>query len=196
MYVHVFRLNFLSFHSNLKTLSLQGSKWTHWIINLRYTIKLSYFGWILQFPLFQQIAYFAIFLELYEIDLQYKKMRAENRMLAKQFPESPDKDAVGDKSKNIAKDCNRLNQKKTRVMNDFLQMKLYEAFLEASPQAILQIMIVFSRGFSDPMDVFTITTSMLSLTMCATNLYWKYPTLVSIFLIDVFSQENILIEVI
>ena len=136
----------------------------------------------MQFPLFQQIAYFAIFLELYEIDLQDKEKRAENRKLAKEFPESTDKKAEGDKSIQIAKDCYRLNQKKTKVMNDFLQMKLYEAFLEAAPQSILQIMIVFRRGFSDPMDVFTITTSMLSLTMCATNLFWKYPTQVHISL--------------
>ena len=133
----------------------------------------------MQFPLFQQIAYFAIFLELYEIDLQDKEKRAENRKLAKEFPESPDKKAAGEESKNIAKHCDQLNQKKTKVMNDFLQMKLYEAFLEAAPQSILQIMIVFRRGFSDPMDIFTITTSLLSLTICATDLFWKFPTQVS-----------------
>ena len=136
----------------------------------------------MQFPLFQQIAYFAIFLELYEINLQDKEKRAENRKLAKDFPESTDKKAAGEESKNIANHCDQLNQKKTKVMNDFLQMKLYEAFLEAAPQSILQIMIVFRRGFSDPMDIFTITTSMLSLTMCATNLFWKYPTQVHISL--------------
>ena len=151
------------------------------MIGLRYTIKSSNFAWILQFPIFQQIAYFAIFIELYEIDKIAKKMKKENQGLVKGFAESSDKKAVGDKSIQIAKDCDKLNQKKTKVMNDFLHMKLYEAFLEASPQSILQIMIVFRQGFSDPMDVFTIVTSMLSLTMCAATLFWKYPTVVSIY---------------
>ena len=146
------------------------------MIRLRYKIKSSNFAWILQFPLFQQLAYSSIFLELYEIGEQDKKKIEENRNLAIAFSESSDKVSDGKESIEIAKECYGLNKKKTKVMNDFLQLKLYEAFLEAAPQAILQIMIVFRQGFSSPLDIFTITTSMLSLSLCAINLYWKYPT--------------------
>ena len=154
------------------------------IVRLRYRIKSSNFSWILQFPVFQQLAYFAIFLELYLIDLKDKEQLKANQTFTQKFIESTDKVKTGDVTIDIAKECHLLNKKKTKVMNDFLQMKLYEAFLEASPQAILQIMIVFRRGFSDPMDVFTISTSLLSLTLCATNLFWTYPTQVSNFICE------------
>ena len=149
------------------------------IIESRYSIKSSNFAWILQFPIFQQLAYFSIFLELYMIDLKDKERMKANQQCTIEVNNSSDKTKTGDETIEIAKECYMLNKKKTRVMNDFLQLKLYEAFLEASPQAILQIMIVFRRGFSDPMDVFTISISLLSLTVCATDLFWKYPTQVS-----------------
>ena len=150
--------------------------WRTKIINLRYIVKSSSFGWILQFPLFQQLAYFAIFLELYEIDVADQKEVRKSHEIVKQVVDSSEEISSSKESIEIAKECDRLQKKKTMVMNDFLNMKLYEAFLEAAPQAILQIMIVFRKGFSDPMDVFTISTSLLSLTACATNLFWKYPT--------------------
>ena len=149
------------------------------IIESRYLMKSSNFPWILQFPIFQQLAYFSIFLELYMIDLTDKERIKANQQCTIEVNNSIDKTKNGDETVKIAKECHMLNKKKTRVMNDFLQLKLYEAFLEAAPQAILQVMIVFRRGFSNPMDVFTILTSMLSLNICATDLFWRYPTQVS-----------------
>ena len=135
----------------------------------------------MQFPLFQQLAYTAILLELYEIDKEEKDSKDDSSKLAENFLKSKNKKLEGKRTIFFAMHFNKLNVKKTKVMNDFLRMKLFEAFLEAAPQAVLQIMIVLRRGFSGPMDVFTISTSMLSLTMCATKLFWKYPTQVSDF---------------
>ena len=170
-------------------ISLQSYKknWRYPLIKLRYTIKSSDFAWVMQFPLFQQLAYFAILFELYEIDKEEKDTKKENSKLVKNFvdiePSKSDKKSNEKRTMLFAKQFNKLNEKKIKVMNDFLHMKLFEAFLEAAPQAVLQMMIVLRRGFSGPMDVFTILTSILSLTMCSTKLFWKYPTQVSDFLI-------------
>ena len=150
----------------------------------------------MQFPIFQQISYFAILLELYEIDKEEKETIKDNGNLAKGFfesSESKSKESKGKKSTMFAKYYKQLNEKKTKVMNDFLHMKLFEAFLEAAPQAVLQIMIVLRRGFSGPMDVFTISTSILSLTLCSTKLFWKYPTQVSDK--DTYTVQSVFISV-
>ena len=160
------------------------------LIKLRYKIKFSYFAWILQFPIFQQLAYFAIFLELFMINSMDNKNLEKNQHFTQEFNNSTEKTKTGNATIEIAKECYMLEKKKIRVMNDFLQLKLFEAFLEAAPQAILQIMIVFRRGFSDPMDIFTISTSLLSLTLCAINLFWKYPTQVIVLTLVPFHKTS------
>ena len=131
------------------------------IIESRYLMKSSNFPWILQFPIFQQLAYFSIFLELYMIDLKDKERIYANQKATHKVIEKTDITNISNDTVDIAKEFHLLNKKKTRVMNEFLQLKLYEAFMEAAPQAILQVMIVFRRGFSGPMDIFTISTSLL-----------------------------------
>ena len=134
------------------------------------------------------------------IDMSDKKILTSNQELTEKVVNSPKK-KYSEASKQIfviqksaifngyAKRCDKLSRMRISLLNEFLQMKLYEAFLEAAPQAILQVMIVFRRGFSDPMDIFTITTSLLSLTMCATDLFWKFPTQVSDYsLIRIYSH--------
>ena len=157
---------------------------------MRYKTRGSNYAWILQLPVCQQLAYFSIFLELSIIDMSDKKILTSNQELTEKIVNSPKK-IYSEASKQIyviqksailngyAKRSHKLSKMRIILLTEFLQMKLYEAFLEAAPQAILQVMIVFRRGFSDPIDIFTITTSLLSLTMCATDLFWKFPTQVS-----------------
>ena len=124
------------------------------------------------------------------IDMRDKKILIANQELTEKIVSSPKKIQIEDSNQisaiqksailnGFARSCDKLSKMRISLLNEFLQMKLYEAFLEAAPQAILQVMIVFRRGFSDPMDIFTITTSLLSLTICATDLFWKFPTQVS-----------------
>ena len=55
-------------------------------------------------------------------------------------------------------------------MTNFQEMKLYEAFGESAPQAALQIAIVLQTGSISAMQMFTITTSLLSLTLAASEI--------------------------
>ena len=57
---------------------------------------------------------------------------------------------------------------------------MHEAFLESGPQASLQIMVVMSQGFSGYMHLASILTSLGSLTSYASDIFWEYPTKVSL----------------
>ena len=57
-----------------------------------------------------------------------------------------------------------------RIMTEFQQMKLYEAFGESAPQAALQIAIILQEGKISGVQIFTITTSLLSLTLGASEI--------------------------
>ena len=76
----------------------------------------------------------------------------------------------------LAKTNEYICQHKAFVSGRFLDHKLYEAFLEAGPQSIFQLMIVLQSGFMDEFQIFTILTSILSFIHTATEMYLAYPT--------------------
>ena len=76
----------------------------------------------------------------------------------------------------LAKTNEYITQHKAFVCVRFLDHKLYEAFLEAGPQSIFQLMIVLQSGFMDEFQLFTILTSILSFIPTATEMYLEYPT--------------------
>jgi hypothetical protein len=57
-----------------------------------------------------------------------------------------------------------------RLMTDFQEMKVYETFGESAPQAALQIAIVLQTGTINTTQIFTIFTSLLSLTLGASEI--------------------------
>ena len=69
-------------------------------------------------------------------------------------------------------------EKKT-LLAKFMDLKLLEAFLEAGPQLVFQIMVVMQDGMTSNNQWITILTSALSLTWSSAELYLKYPTEVS-----------------
>ena len=56
------------------------------------------------------------------------------------------------------------------LMTDFQEMKLYETFGESAPQAALQIGIVLQTGSLNATQIFSIFTSLLSLTLGASEI--------------------------
>ena len=57
-----------------------------------------------------------------------------------------------------------------KLMTDFQEMKLYETFGESAPQAALQIGIVLQTGSLNATQIFSIFTSLLSLTLGASEI--------------------------
>ena len=104
-----------------------------------------------------------------------------------------------------------------KLMTEFQELKLYEAFGEAAPQAVLQIGIIFQLGYVTPMQIFTVTTSLFSFSQASTDIFlimktkrkdirqasWKekylfvfpamvtivYPRIVSLSLIAIYAKQ-------
>ena len=64
-----------------------------------------------------------------------------------------------------AYDYVQAKEKYLKLMTDFQKMKLFEAFGESAPQAALQIGIVLQTGTLSTTQIFTICTSLFSLTL-------------------------------
>ena len=76
----------------------------------------------------------------------------------------------------IAKKVEKIKIHRTYLIGQFMDLKLYEAFLEGGPQSIVQLMIVMQGGLTSYFQIFTIATSLLSFTLAATEIYLRYPT--------------------
>ena len=104
-----------------------------------------------------------------------------------------------------------------KLMTEFQELKLYEAFGEAAPQAVLQIGIILQLGYITPMQILTVTTSLFSFSQASTDIFlimktkrkdireasWKekylfvfpamvtivYPRIVSLSLIAIYARQ-------
>ena len=93
----------------------------------------------------------------------------------------------------FAKINDDINKQKTFLQAEFLDMKLFETFLEGGPQSILQIAIIIMYGPTDYWQYVTIATSLLSFCLSATYMYLQYPTKVILIIDFGFDMQNILI---
>ena len=156
---------------------IQDSSWKGKVISKRHKIKSLTNSWLLKLPIVQSFANLAILMELLLIDSKAKQKRISNKDVTIEFNKHPEENPnAGETVKKIAMECEKLNRRKIAVINDLLELKMFEAFLEAAPQAILQVMIVFRKGFNGSFNVVTIALSFASLTLCAIRLFWQYPT--------------------
>ena len=75
-----------------------------------------------------------------------------------------------DDVKQAAEDYAKAKFNFLKIMTEFQKMKLYETFGESAPQAALQIGIVLQVGTVSPTQIFTICTSLFSLTLGASEI--------------------------
>ena len=87
----------------------------------------------------------------------------------------------------------KIVKQKAYLKGQFLDLKLYEAFLEGGPQSILQIAIIMQCGPSSYWQYLTISTSLLSFSFTATKMLLEYPTKVST--LDLFYLSQHIIEI-
>ena len=139
-------------------------------------------NFVVHFPLLQPIISLSYLLEIQAIDdkilenkTNYKKFESAETYMDQSNRKVCRKTALG---------CSRTNTrlKKLRIalVSEHLDTRMYEAFLESGPQASLQIMVVMSQGFSGYMHLASILTSLGSLTSYASDIFWEYPTKVSL----------------
>ena len=136
------------------------------------------------FPLFQPFIHIAYFLELIYHDL-HLKMSFENhvtfskRLISREYTGALSDHHIPIEKKmllKIAKKVEKIKTHRTYLIGQFMDLKLYEAFLEGGPQSIVQLMIVMQGGLTSYFQIFTIVTSLLSFTLAASEIYLRYPT--------------------
>jgi hypothetical protein len=76
----------------------------------------------------------------------------------------------------LGKEIIKSQKNMSKLQRTFLRSKIYEAFLESSPQFCLQLYIIISAGyFGGPGQIFTIITSFASVVTVSMNIYLKMP---------------------
>ena len=64
----------------------------------------------------------------------------------------------------------------TKTMTEFQLLKLYEAFGEAAPQAVLQFSIALQLGYVSPLHILTILTSLFSFSLASSEIFLMMKT--------------------
>ena len=127
-------------------------------------------------PVVQTFVHFSSFLKL-------KRARDETAEAIK-FYKSLDPDEINGLNiqncrKQIEKAAEKCREAKKNYMQgvtDFQDMKLYEAFGEAAPQAILQFAVVLQIGYVSPVQVLTIITSLFTFSLASAEVFLMMKT--------------------
>ena len=64
----------------------------------------------------------------------------------------------------------------TKNLTEFQELKLYEAFGEAAPQAVLQFSIILQLGYISPLQIVTIITSLFSFSLASSEIFLMMKT--------------------
>ena len=62
------------------------------------------------------------------------------------------------------------------LVSDLQTQKLYEGFAESAPQFCLQLAIMLIQGTSSSVQLVSTVMSLISLTLCATDIFLSMPT--------------------
>ena len=110
--------------------------------------------------------------------MAYCDIKTEELIIPRTILTNCDKNAIY----KFAKINYDINKEKTFLQTEFLDMKLFETFLEGGPQSILQIAIFIRYGPTEYWQYVTIATSLLSFCLSATYMYLQYPTKVRLII--------------
>ena len=123
------------------------------------------------FPLFQPMVHIWFFLKL----RKSKGIMLKARKFYQSFkPEDVTSDNLFHHQiqvKKAAKDYAGARNAFSSLKTEFQEMKLYEAFGEAAPQAVLQFSIILQLGYITPLQCFTIATSIFSFSLNSATIF-------------------------
>ena len=133
-------------------------------------------------PMLQPIVHLIYLRELKSSRDEIKRSRIFYKSLLQNTSESDSKlelidDVNGENLKDYQEDVKqaandhvKANKRYLEIMTEFQRMKLFEAFGESAPQAALQLGIVLQVGTVSYTQIFTICTSLFSLTLGASEI--------------------------
>ena len=128
------------------------------------------------FPLFQPMVHIWFF-------LKFRKSKGIMLKASKFYQSFKPEDVTSDnlfhhqiQVKKAAKDYAGARKALSSLKTEFQEMKLYEAFGEAAPQAVLQFSIMLQLGYITPLQCFTIATSVFSFSLNSANIFLEMKT--------------------
>ena len=143
-------------------------KWTHFSLNGSFLCHI---------PIIQPLVHLTFFRQLRILDNaiyynhgDYVSFRQEVKTSKKDLSENVE-EAYSYGRKNV-----KYQTEKKTLLAKFLEMKLLEAFLEAGPQFVFQIVVMLQDGITGYNQILAICTSAFSLIWASAELYLKYPT--------------------
>ena len=152
-------------------------KWTHFSVNGSFLCHI---------PIIQPLVHFTFFKQLRLVDNKiyknhddYVSFREETTFEKRSERELPEKveEAYSYGRKNLT-----YQTEKKKLLAKFLEMKLLEAFLEAGPQFVFQIVVMLQDGITGYNQILAVCTSAFSLIWASSELYLKYPTEVKFYI--------------
>ena len=138
--------------------------------------KDSFFSVAKHFPLVQPFVHLSTFLKL--------KNAKDEMIKAKTFYSNFKLEDVNDLNRDYYREQIDIAAQKykgssatyTKTMTNFQDLKLYEAFGEAAPQAVLQFAIILQLGYISPVQILTIATSLFSFSHASTEIFLMMKT--------------------
>ena len=138
--------------------------------------KRSFFRVARHFPLFQTVVHATTFFTLKKA----KDELAKAHKLYMKFNPNEVDDSNRDHYRNqveiAAARYDEAGTKYRKALTEFQEMKLYEAFGEAAPQAVLQFAIIMQLGYVSPIQLLTILTSLFSFSLASAEIFLMMKT--------------------
>ena len=142
--------------------------WTHFSLNGSFLCHI---------PIIQPLVHLTFFRQLrildnaiYENHGDYVSFREEVKTSEKDLSEKVEEAFT------YGRNNEKYQTEKKTILARFLEMKLLEAFLEAGPQFVFQIVVILQDGITGFNQILTVCTSAISLIWASSELYLKYPT--------------------
>jgi hypothetical protein len=123
-------------------------------------------------PIIQTINHIMVFLQLNKASLKYEHTKKKQK-LTTNYIEALKKTAGYN---TLEQEVNSCKQVVSTIQCKFQETKLLEAFGESAPQFALQVAIMIKLGHISPFQFFTVSTSIFSCTLAASNVFLKMPS--------------------
>ena len=123
------------------------------------------------FPLFQPLVHFSYLIQIKEAKDIMKKSRKIYKSIKQERHQNAKEMLIKASEEN-----EKAKTKYAILFSEFQEMRLYEVFGESAPQSALQLAIMLQLGYLSYIQIFTIATSLFSVSMGSTNIFLLMPT--------------------
>jgi hypothetical protein len=133
---------------------------------------------LLHLPFLQPFNHLRFFIELNNaiLKLDEAKMDLREAVLPNDTMSNQEREHAEENITNLEKKVRETKKSVARVQGKFQQTKILEAYGESGPQFCLQLAIMIQIAHISPLQIASVTISIISFTLAASNVYSQMPT--------------------